>query len=155
MLYSPGVAAACTQIENHPSSVDTLTLRARSVAIVSDGSALGAEGLNVLPLMDWMITQLKYYGEIDSFPFVVRPTAPLQSVLSDLSNSYATVLYLDSKLPKDISIPHDLLVVCQEDVCTATKCSKVDGEATARVISSLIKLKAKGRASAEQIKSQL
>jgi hypothetical protein len=49
-----------------------LTLRGRAVAIVSDGSMLESEGRSFMPAMDWFIAQLKYYGRIDAFSFVIR-----------------------------------------------------------------------------------
>jgi malic enzyme len=42
MAYSPGVGAVCEAIENDRAACDTMTLRARSVAIVTDGSFLDA-----------------------------------------------------------------------------------------------------------------
>ena len=105
MLYSPGVGAACMAIQKDPHSVDSLTLRGRSVAIVSDGSALGCAGRSFWPVMDWMIVQLKYYAGIDSYPFVIRPTAQLETVLSDLATCYGTVLYLDPNPSQGLKIP--------------------------------------------------
>jgi len=40
LVYTPGVAEVCREIKDHPEKVDTLTFRARAVAIVSDGSML-------------------------------------------------------------------------------------------------------------------
>ena len=48
-----------------------MTLRGRSVAIVSDGSMLESEGEKFMPVMDWMIAQIKYYSGVDAFPFVI------------------------------------------------------------------------------------
>lgn len=59
-------------IVDRPHSIDELTLRGRSVAIVSDGSMLGLKGRNFLPVMDWFIAQIKFYSGIDAFPFVIR-----------------------------------------------------------------------------------
>lgn len=97
MLYSPGVGAPCMKIKDDPQMADQLTLRGRSVAIVSDGSALGCSGPNFAAVMDWMVIQLKFYAGIDSFPFLIRETANIGSILADLSTCYGTVLYLDSK----------------------------------------------------------
>ena len=40
MAYSPGVGAVCEAIQKDPSIADTMTLRGRAVAIVTDGSFL-------------------------------------------------------------------------------------------------------------------
>lgn len=62
--------------------------------------------------MDWIITQIKYYSCLDCFPFVIRKSANLQSVIEDLSICYGTVLYLDSGLNQKLKkIPDDILLV--------------------------------------------
>ena len=67
-----------------------------------------------MPAMDWFIAQLKYYGRIDAFSFVIRKQAPLEEVFMDLSTTYGTILYLDNKeLPK---IPENILVLKQMDI---------------------------------------
>jgi len=49
-----------------------MTLRARAIAIVSDGSLLYSEGKSFMPVMDWFVFQIKYYTGLDPFPFVVK-----------------------------------------------------------------------------------
>ena len=71
MAYSPGVGAVCEAIEKNPSEVNTMTLRPRSVAIVTDGSFLDASPAGVAPALDWIIAQIKYYSGLDAYPFVV------------------------------------------------------------------------------------
>ena len=72
MAYSPGVGSICMAVVESLDSIDQLTLRGRSVAIVSDGSMLGLKGRKFLPVMDWFIAQIKFYSGIDAFPFVIR-----------------------------------------------------------------------------------
>jgi hypothetical protein len=72
MAYSPGVGAVCEAIQKDQSVADTMTLRGRSVALVTDGSFLDVEGQSVQPAMDWLISQIKYYSGLDAFPFVIR-----------------------------------------------------------------------------------
>jgi hypothetical protein len=59
-------------LKEYPEKVDAVTFRGRAVAIVSDGSMLGSEGRGFMPVMDWIIVQLKYYAGLDAFPFVIR-----------------------------------------------------------------------------------
>src|SRR6476620_7119575 len=40
LAYSPGVAAACTEIANNPAEAASLTARANLVAVVSNGTAV-------------------------------------------------------------------------------------------------------------------
>ena len=49
LAYSPGVAAACTEIANNPAEAATLTARANLVAVVSNGTAVLGLG-NIGPL---------------------------------------------------------------------------------------------------------
>ena len=97
MAYSPGVGAICEKIQEKFEHADTMTLRGRSVAIVSDGSMLGSEGEQFMPVMDWMIAQIKYYSGVDAFPFVILKGADMNEVLKDLSTCYGTVLLLDDR----------------------------------------------------------
>src|SRR3954452_1723586 len=49
LAYSPGVAAACTEIAANPGEAATLTARANLVAVVSNGTAVLGLG-NIGPL---------------------------------------------------------------------------------------------------------
>lgn len=96
-----------------------MTLRPRSIAVVTDGSFLNASPDGVGPAIDWIVAQIKYYSNLNPFPFVVDGDINLEEALKDLSISYGTVLYLDDKpLPK---IPSELLVVRHQDVIRMTK----------------------------------
>lgn len=97
MAYSPGVGAVCEAIEHDITVADTMTLRPRSVVILTDGSFLDASGEGVAPAMDWLVAQIKYYSGLDAFPFVVAKDINLPEALKDLATSYATVLYLDNR----------------------------------------------------------
>ena len=104
-----------------------------------------------MPLMDWMIVQIKYYSGIDSFPFVIRSSANIEDILSDLATCYGTVLYLDPKPTAGIKIPEDLLFIRQEDVQKISKKEKTDAEPTSRVLAALMKSGQKGAVSLSQI----
>lgn len=72
LAYSPGVGEVCLELKKYPNKVDNLTFRGRAIAVVSDGSMLESEGRKFMPVMDWIVVQLKYYAGVDAFPFVVR-----------------------------------------------------------------------------------
>ena len=97
MAYSPGVGAVCQAIEKNLSMTETMTLRSRSVAIVTDGSFLNASHDGAAPALDWIIAQIKYYSGLDAYPFLVAPDINLKEAFTDLANSYGTILYLDNK----------------------------------------------------------
>lgn len=149
MAYSPGVGAVCQAIQQDPTVADTMTLRPRAVAILTDGSFLNASGEGVGPAMDWYIAQIKYYSGLDAFPFVVSKDINLQDTLKDLATSYGTVLYLDNR---DLGeIPSDLLVVRQQEVVSLARSQITDAEKTSNVLAYLINKKAKGIASLAQL----
>lgn len=74
-----------------------MTLRPRSVAIITDGSFLNTNANGVGPAIDWIIAQIKFYSGLDPFPFIISTDSNLSDTLKDISISYGTVLYLDNK----------------------------------------------------------
>jgi len=50
---------------------DTTTLRARSIAIITDGGMLDCSGKGMAPTMDWLVAQIKFYSGLDAYPFIV------------------------------------------------------------------------------------
>ncbi len=153
MAYSPGVGAVCEAIQQDPTVADTMTLRPRAVAILTDGSFLNASGEGVAPAMDWLIAQIKYYSGLDAFPFVVSKDINLQETLKDLATSYGTILYLDNR---DLGeIPNDLLVVRQQEVVSLVHSQLTDAEKTSNVLAYLINKKVKGLPSLAQLSEGL
>lgn len=96
LLSTPGVAEVCLTIERDVESANEYSIRGKSIAIVSRGGLLNTSGNEFLPVMDWFVAQIKFYSNIDCYPFVIRPSAPLEQVIKDLSNSFRGVLFLDN-----------------------------------------------------------
>lgn len=142
LAYTPGVGAVCLDIQQNETLSDELTFRARAVAIVSDGSLLGSEGKNFMPVMDWFVHQLKHYTGLDGFPFVVAKNTDLNALLRDLSTSYGTVLYLDRGDIKDI--PKNILFVSHQTVLDLHKGEKTNANFTSTAIGYFISQKIKG-----------
>jgi malate dehydrogenase (oxaloacetate-decarboxylating) len=73
--YTPGVAASCKAIQDHPEMVYEHTNRANSIAIVSDGSrvlGLGNIGPEAgLPVMEGKALLFKYLGGVDAIPICI------------------------------------------------------------------------------------
>ncbi|HET8563486.1 MAG TPA: NADP-dependent malic enzyme, partial [Candidatus Binatia bacterium] len=78
--YTPGVAAPCRDIENHPEQVFAHTNKANFVAIISDGSrvlGLGDIGPHAaLPVMEGKAILFKYLGGVDAFPLCLATRDP-------------------------------------------------------------------------------
>ncbi len=97
LFYSPGVGDVCVEITKNLKLADTLTLKGRSIAIVTTGAIFEAPGKQFMPVMDWLICQIKYFAGVDAFPFVIDEKANLEEVLNDLSTCYSGALYFDNK----------------------------------------------------------
>src|SRR5690242_6612936 len=71
LAYSPGVAAACTEIAQNPGEAASLTARANLVAVVSNGTAvLGLGNIGPLaskPVMEGKAVLFKRFAGIDVF----------------------------------------------------------------------------------------
>ena len=72
MAYTPGVARVCTAIAKDPEAAHRLTIKANSVAVVTDGTAvlgLGDIGpLAALPVMEGKAQLFREFAGIDAFP---------------------------------------------------------------------------------------
>ena len=78
--YTPGVAAACRDIEAHPEKVVEHTNKANMVAVVSDGTrvlGLGDIGPEAaIPVMEGKAILFKYLGGVDAWPVCLDTKDP-------------------------------------------------------------------------------
>jgi malate dehydrogenase (oxaloacetate-decarboxylating) len=78
--YTPGVAAPCREIAEHPERVFAHTNKGNFVAIVSDGTrvlGLGDIGPHAaLPVMEGKAVLFKYLGGVDAFPICLGTKDP-------------------------------------------------------------------------------
>lgn len=76
LLYTPGVAGPCLEINKNPSSVYDYTTKTNTIAIVTDGSAvlgLGNIGpLASIPVMEGKAALFKRFANIDAFPICIN-----------------------------------------------------------------------------------
>lgn len=72
LAYTPGVAAVCTAIAADKSLAHTHTIKGKTIAVVSDGSAiLGLGNLGpeaALPVMEGKCALFKKFAGVDAFP---------------------------------------------------------------------------------------
>jgi malate dehydrogenase (oxaloacetate-decarboxylating) len=75
LAYTPGVAAPCRDIAAHPERVRDLTVKAHTIAVVTDGSAvlgLGNIGPEAsLPVMEGKAALFKRFAGLDAFPIAL------------------------------------------------------------------------------------
>src|SRR6202162_4524543 len=80
LAYSPGVAYACTAIQENPNEAARYTARANLVAVVTNGTAvLGLGNIGALagkPVMEGKACLFKKFAGIDVFDIEVGETDP-------------------------------------------------------------------------------
>lgn len=124
IAYTPGVAAVCERIKDHPAEVYELTMKGNSVAIISDGSAvlgLGNIGPTAgLPVMEGKAILFKKFADIDGVPIVINAHSieEIVAFVKAISPTFGGINLEDIQAPKcfeieaalqDIGIPvfHD------------------------------------------------
>ena len=80
LAYTPGVAAPCEAIAKNPDLAYKYTLKGRTVAVVTDGSAVlglgNIGGLAGLPVMEGKCLLFKQFAGIDAFPICLSTQDP-------------------------------------------------------------------------------
>ncbi|OGG57457.1 malate dehydrogenase [Candidatus Kaiserbacteria bacterium RIFCSPHIGHO2_01_FULL_55_17] len=75
LVYTPGVAAVSSYVAKHPKEARAYTMKGRTVAVISDGSAvlgLGNIGaLGALPVMEGKCAIFKTFAGVDAVPLVL------------------------------------------------------------------------------------
>lgn len=87
--YSPGVAEPCREIAADESKMYDYTLKSRTVAVISDGSAiLGLGNLGhkaSLPVMEGKCVLFKEFAGVDAFPVIVK-TQDVEEFIQTVKN---------------------------------------------------------------------
>lgn len=133
--YTPGVAAPCKEIHKDANLVYDYTIKANTVAIVSDGSAvlgLGNIGAKAaIPVMEGKAVLFKTFGGLDAFPIcldtqdpdeivkAVKQIAPVFGGINLEDIAAPKCFYVEEECKKIMDIPvfHDdqhgtAIVVC-------------------------------------------
>ena len=75
LVYTPGVAAVSTYVAQNPTKAREYTMRGRTVAVISDGSAVlglvNIGSLGALPVMEVKAVLFKTFADIDAVPIVL------------------------------------------------------------------------------------
>ena len=114
LAYSPGVAAACTAIENDPREADALTARGNLVAVITNGTAvlgLGAIGpLAGKPVMEGKACLFKKFAGIDVFDIEIAETDPgrLVDIIASLEPTFGGINLEDIKAPECFEVERRL-----------------------------------------------
>ena len=123
--YTPGVAEPCRKITKDPSAAYEYTMKANTIAVVSDGSAvlgLGNIGARAaMPVMEGKAVLFKEFAGVNAVPIVIESQDPdeiIQTIkniapgfgginLEDISSPRC--VYIEDKLKEILDIPvfHD------------------------------------------------
>lgn len=112
--YTPGVARVCTAIHDMPQKAHLLTMKANSVAVVSDGTAvlgLGDIGPEAaLPVMEGKAVLFKEFGGVDAWPVVVdtKDTEEIISIVKAIAPAYGGINLEDISAPRCFEIEERL-----------------------------------------------
>jgi malate dehydrogenase (oxaloacetate-decarboxylating) len=104
--YTPGVAAACREIQANPEKSFELTNRWNYVAVVTDGTrvlGLGDIGPEAaMPVMEGKALLFKYLGGVDAFPICLKTKNPdeIVRVCELLEPSFGGINLEDIAKPK-------------------------------------------------------
>lgn len=113
-VYTPGVGAVSEYIAKNPASVYDLTLKGRTVAVVSDGSAiLGLGNLGpeaALPVMEGKCLLFKTFAGLDAFPIVINATKPQKIIefIRMIAPTFAAINLEDISAPRCFEIENAL-----------------------------------------------
>ena len=144
--YSPWVAQPCLEIAEDPEKAYDYTWKSRSVAVVSDGSAVlglgNIGGLAGLPVMEGKAVLFKTFGDVDAIPLVLNTQDPdeIIATVERIAPSFWGInlediaapncFYIEEELKKRLNIPvfhddqHGTAIVVLAGLINALKITK-------------------------------
>jgi malate dehydrogenase (oxaloacetate-decarboxylating) len=112
--YTPGVAQPCTAIHDDPENAYKYTMKGRTVAVVSDGSAVlglgNIGGLASLPVMEGKAILFKAFGGIDAVPICLetQDTDEIVRIVKNIAPAFGGINLEDISAPRCFAIERRL-----------------------------------------------
>jgi len=106
LVYTPGVGAVSKAIEANKKLANNLTLKGRTIAVVSDGSAvLGLRNIGpeaAMPVMEGKAILFKLFGGLDAFPICIgtQDTGEIITFVKNLAPTFAGINLEDIEAPR-------------------------------------------------------
>jgi malate dehydrogenase (oxaloacetate-decarboxylating) len=114
MAYTPGVARVSTAIHEDPAKAWALTIKANTVAIVSDGTAvLGLGDIGpaaAMPVMEGKAMLFKEFAGVDAFPLCLdtKDTAEIVTIVKGVAPAFGGINLEDISAPRCFEIERRL-----------------------------------------------
>ena len=103
--YSPWVAEPCKEIAKNPENAYKYTIKANTVAVISDWSAVlwlwNIGWLASLPVMEWKCALFKEFAWVNAFP-IVLDTQDTEEIIKTIKHIAPTIWWINLE---DISAP--------------------------------------------------
>ncbi len=143
LVYTPGVAFPCKEIEAAPEDAYAYTSKGNLVAVVSNGTAVlglgDIGGQASMPVMEGKCLLFKMFADVDALPICITPKDPdeVTTLVKHLEPTFGGVNLEDIKAPecfvieerlkRDLDIPvfhddqHGTAIVCAAGLINALK----------------------------------
>lgn len=114
LAYTPGVAAVCLAIAADKRLARTHTLKGRTVAVISDGSAILGLGnlgpLAALPVMEGKAALFKLFAGVDAFPIILdtQDTEEIIAAIKAIAPTFGGINLEDIAAPRCFEIEERL-----------------------------------------------
>ena len=114
LAYTPGVAEPCKVIAKDPAAAYTYTMKANTVAVVSDGSAvlgLGNIGaLAAMPVMEGKCVLFKEFADVNAVPIVLdtQDTDEIIRTVANIAPTFGGINLEDISAPRYFEIEEKL-----------------------------------------------
>lgn len=114
LLYSPGVAEPCLEIEEDPNKIYDYTWVSNTVAVISNGTAvlgLGDIGAKAsLPVMEGKAMLFKAFSDVNAVPIIVdnKDIEEVISTIKNIAHSFGGINLEDIKAPECFEIENRL-----------------------------------------------
>ena len=118
LLYTPGVAEPCRQIQKDPDLSYKLTRRSNLVAVITDGTAvlgLGDIGPEAgMPVMEGKCALFKAFADVDAFPLCIRSkdVDTIVDTIWRISGSFGGINLEDISAPRCFEVERKLKEKC-------------------------------------------
>ncbi|MCR5546515.1 MAG: NAD-dependent malic enzyme [Lachnospiraceae bacterium] len=114
VAYTPGVAAPCRIIAENKEAAYKYTLKANTIAVVSDGSAvLGLGNIGpeaAMPVMEGKCVLFKEFGDVNAFPICLdtQDTDEIVKIVTALAPTFGGINLEDISAPRCFEIEERL-----------------------------------------------